>query len=319
MTRDPDRRSPGSVAAMRPAPARAGTARATAIPRAAAAPVMGTGIVSVALELDGAHAASDVLFAVAIALALVLGAQLALAARRDARRVAREAASPAGLTFVAALCVLGARLRQAGDHGLATALLVAAAVVWGPVLLAVLRRRPRPAGGDGFLIAVATQAIAVLCAALGAHALALAAFVAGLGLYVWAAMSFDPAEVRTGRGDQWIAGGALAIAALAAATIAIGSAAARPGDAIDTVAFVLWLLAMAWLPVLLAGEVLPPRAGAGPKRWSTVFPVGMYAAMSHAVGHATGRAAIVTFARGWTWVAVAVWAVVAVTSLRRPA
>jgi hypothetical protein len=41
--------------------------------------------------------------------------------------------------------------------------------------------------------------------------------------------------------------------------------------------------------------------------------------MSHAAGHATGRAGIVTFARGWTWVAVAVWAVVAATSLRRPA
>jgi hypothetical protein len=45
----------------------------------------------------------------------------------------------------------------------------------------------------------------------------------------------------------------------------------------------------------------------------------MYAAMSHAVGHEAGRPWIVTFARGWTWVAVAVWAVVAATSLRRPA
>jgi hypothetical protein len=67
---------------------------------------------------------------------------------------------------------------------------------------------------------------------------------------------------------------------------------------------------MAWLPVLVAGEALPPRRGFDARRWSTVFPVGMYAAMSHAVG-------ISGFARAWTWVAVAVWAVVALASVDR--
>jgi len=305
--------------ASRTGPVRASTAGARAIPGVAAAPVMGTGIVSVALELDGAHAASDALLAVALALALVLAAQVAIALRADRERVAREIATPAGLTIVAALCVLGTRLRQAGRPGVATVLVVAAVAIWGPVLVAVLRRWRRPVRGDGFLISVATQAIAVLCAALGAGAPALAALVAGLALYAWAAAGFDRAEIRSGRGDQWIAGGALAIAALAAATTATAFGAAPPGDALDTAAFVLWLLAMAWLPVLIAGEVVRPRAGAGSRRWSTVFPVGMYAAMSHAVGHEAGRPWIVTFARGWTWVAVAVWAVVAATSLRRPA
>jgi hypothetical protein len=42
----------------------------------------------------------------------------------------------------------------------------------------------------------------------------------------------------------------------------------------------------------------------------------MYAAMSYAVGRAEGRPAIVTFARDWTWVALAVWALVAAASLR---
>jgi tellurite resistance protein TehA-like permease len=298
---------------------RAPTAAATAIPAVAAAPVMGTGIVSVALELDGARAASDALLAVALALALVLAAQVALALHADRARVVGELASPAGLTIVAALCVLGTRLRQAGHPGVATVLLVAAVAVCGPVLVAVLRRWRRPVGGDGFLISVATQAIAVLCAALGAGVPALAALVTGLALYGWAAAAFDRAEIWSGRGDQWIAGGALAIAALAAATSATAFGAEPPGAALDTAAFVLWLLAMAWLPALIAGEAVRPRAGAGPRRWSTVFPVGMYAAMSHAVGHEAGRPWIVTFARGWTWVAVAVWAVVAATSLRRAA
>jgi tellurite resistance protein TehA-like permease len=76
---------------------------------------------------------------------------------------------------------------------------------------------------------------------------------------------------------------------------------------------------MAWLPALVVGELLRPRAGFDARRWSTVFPVGMYAAMSHVVGHAAARPAIVAFARAWTWAAVAVWAIVALASARRAA
>ena len=83
--------------ATRTAAVRAPTAGATAIPAVAAAPVMGTGIVCVALELDGARAVSDALLAVALALALVLAAQVAIALRTDRARVAREIATPAGL------------------------------------------------------------------------------------------------------------------------------------------------------------------------------------------------------------------------------
>ena len=288
---------------------------AGAIPPGAAAPVMGTGIVSVALARDGARAASDALLVVAIALALWLAARVAAAARADPARVAREAATFAGLTFVAALCVIGTRLTQSGARPAGTALLVAAVALWAPLLVGVLRRRPGRARGDAFLVSVATQAIAVLCAALGASGPAVVAFLAGLVLYGWAVAAFDLREIRSGRGDQWIAGGALAIAALAAATAA---AHVRGGhSALDTAAFGLWLVALVWLPVLLVGEALRPRTGSAVRRWSTVFPVGMYAAMSFAVGDETARPWIVTFARGWTWVAVAVWAVVAAASLRR--
>jgi voltage-gated anion channel len=288
---------------------------AGAIPPGAAAPVMGTGIVSVALERDGAHTASDVLLVVAIALALWLAARAAAAARSDPAGVWREAASFGGLTFVAALCVLGTRLTPAGGRAAGAVLLAAAVAIWAPVLVAVLRRRPRRARGDAFLVSVSTQAIAVLCAMFGAVGPAVVAFAAGLVLYAWALAVFDLDEIRSGGGDQWIAGGALAIAALAAATTA---AHARAGHgALDAAAFGLWLAALAWLPGLLAGEALRPRAGSAVRRWSTVFPVGMYAAMSFAAGDETGRPWMVTFARGWTWVAVAVWAVVAAASLRR--
>jgi hypothetical protein len=293
----------------------------TALPRAAAAPVMGTGIVAVAFAGAGRAALADVLLAVALALAAALVALLVARAVRDRAGLADAARTPASLTAVAAACVLGSRLTQVGLPGAGLALLALGVAAWAPLLWLVLRAWRAPAGGDGFLVAVATQAVAALAAALAlplrAGGLAVAALVplaAGLVLYAFAAASFDLAEVRRGRGDQWVAGGALAISALAAGDVdaglrATGAAAGLAGP-LRTVALVLWLLAMAWLPVLVAGELRAPRTGFDARRWSTVFPVGMYAAMSHAVG-------ISGFARAWTWVAVAVWAVVALASADR--
>jgi tellurite resistance protein TehA-like permease len=111
----------------------------------------------------------------------------------------------------------------------------------------------------------------------------------------------------------------LAIAALAAgdADAALRTIGAAEGlvAPVRSVALVLWVLAMAWLPVLVAGELRAPRTGFDARRWSTVFPVGMYAAMSFAVGQAAARPAVLAFARAWVWVAGAVWALVAAGSV----
>jgi hypothetical protein len=266
---------------------------------AAAAPVMATGIVAEALALDGHDGLSAVVLAVTIAIAVALLGVLAAALRADPRAVARGARTPPSLTVVAALGVVGTRLTQVGARAAGVALLALAVAVWAPLLVFILRAWRRPAPGGAFLVSVATQAIAVLCAALGARGPAVALLVAGLGLYVVALASFDLRDIARGRGDQWIAGGALAIAALAAAAAHVP----RPAP------LALWALAIAWLPVLVAGEAIPPRCRFDARRWSTVFPVGMYAAMSHAVG-------VTAFARWWTWVAVAVWALVAAGSVR---
>ena len=66
---------------------------------------------------------------------------------------------------------------------------------------------------------------------------------------------------------------------------------------------------MVWLPALLAAELLRPRLRYDVRRWSTVFPVGMYAACSFVVGDVAHAAAISDFARVWVWVGVAVWVV----------
>jgi tellurite resistance protein TehA-like permease len=126
---------------------------------------------------------------------------------------------------------------------------------------------------------------------------------------------FDFRQVLVGRGDHWVAGGALAISALAAGRITLSArslgALGELTGALESVPVALWIAAIAWLPVLVVAEAIRPRLGYDVRRWATVFPVGMYAACSFVVGSAAGVAAITDFARLWIWVAVAVWAVVA--------
>jgi hypothetical protein len=74
---------------------------------------------------------------------------------------------------------------------------------------------------------------------------------------------------------------------------------------------------MLWLPLLLLAEALRPWLRDDVRRWSTVFPVGMYAACSFVVGIAAHAGAITTFARVWVWVALIVWVAVFVVMLRR--
>jgi tellurite resistance protein TehA-like permease len=124
---------------------------------------------------------------------------------------------------------------------------------------------------------------------------------------------FDWRQLGVGRGDQWITGGALAISALAAAKLAGGAKALAilgHGSTLKEVAIVLWVLTILWLPVLALAEVLRPRLYYDVGRWSTVFPVGMYAACSFAVGMVAAASGITSFARVWVWVALAVWAIV---------
>ncbi|MGH2930204.1 MAG: hypothetical protein ACRDL8_18515, partial [Solirubrobacteraceae bacterium] len=109
----------------------------------------------------------------------------------------------------------------------------------------------------------------------------------------------------------WVTGGALAITTVVSGRI--GLAAHRTGTLwgghgpLEVGALVLWCVTMVWLPALLAAELLHPRLRYSVRRWSTVFPVGMYAACSFFVGRLTGTPGIVDFAQVWVWVALAVW------------
>lgn len=171
------------------------------------------------------------------------------------------------------------------------------------------------------------ESLALLAAAmaLAEHAgwlliVSLAPFVLGLGFYLFVLSRFEVGQLATGHGDHWVIGGALAISTVTAGRIALAGgqlwSSSGAVSAFKDIALVLWVLALLWLPVLLFAEAGWPRGRYSVRRWSTVFPVGMYAACSFVVGTGDSAQAITNFARVWVWVALAVWALVA-TGLAR--
>ena len=292
-----------------------------AIAPASGAVVMGTGIVSIALSLDGQETISRVLLVLAAVFWVGLGVLLPARATRDRKRFLTDVRSPAALTSVAGSAVLGTRLTVLGWDWAGAALLVIATVLWFALLVPVLSNWRTPTVGASLVLTVSTESLAVLAATLAAreHAhwllvIALAPFGLGLVFYVFVIARFDLSQLVVGRGDHWITGGALAISTLAAARITTGAKAfgmlGGGGGTPRGLALALWMLTMLWLPVLLLAEALRPRLRYDVRRWSTVFPVGMYAACSFAVGQAARASAITSFARVWVWVALAVWAAV---------
>ncbi|MCX5439128.1 tellurite resistance/C4-dicarboxylate transporter family protein [Streptomyces sp. NBC_00063] len=285
------------------------------LPPAAGAAVMATGIISVGLNLTGHSVLSGIFLALAAALWIVLAADFASRLVREHDRWRSEADTPPALTAVAATTVLGTRISMFGWQTLAEALLALAALVWPVLLVNVVRHwKPRMPGGV-FLGCVATQGLVVLAAtlasAVGAHWLAytgMVLFWGGVVLYCLALLHFDLGEVAHGAGDQWVAGGALAISALAASKlVATGLWNEDDTDVLRTMSFLLFALDAAWYVVLALAEVRWPRPRYDVRRWSTVFPLGMTAAAALSVG----AAADVPWLRGpgqvLVWIAVAVW------------
>lgn len=313
------------------------TARATgvrldrvldSIPPAAGAEVMGTGIVSIALTLDGYETLSRILLVIAAVMWVTLAVLVPLRARRDPERFRAEIRTPPALTSVAGTNVLGTRLALLGWTWAGIAALVIAGVIWALLIGPVLQHWKTPTVGASLILTVSTESLAVLAATLAVVesaawllVAAVAPFVLGLCFYVLVISRFDMRQVGRGRGDHWITGGALAISTLAAGKLLGGAKALAilggGGGVLKAVALVLWVVTMLWLPVLLLAELLSPRLSYDVRRWSTVFPFGMYAACSFVVGAAADADAITSFARVWVWVALTVWAVVFVALIRR--
>ena len=295
---------------------------------AAGAVVMGTSIVSTGLSLDRHETFSQALLALAAGGWIVLAGTLAFRAGRQPQRVRLEARSPAALAAVAATAVLGARLALLGWRWAGIATLAIAIGLWLILLTPILRNWATPTVGASLMLAVSTESLGVLAAALSTRERAnwllygaYGPFLLGLAAYGFALARFDVRQLLTGRGDQWITGGALAISALASGQVTLAAHNLHQmlglWGALKAASIVLWVLAIAWLPVLAAAEAVRPRLDYDLRRWSTVFPVGMYAACSFAVGAVARSRPITDFAKIWVWVSVALWLVVSAAMLGR--
>ncbi len=298
------------------------------VPPGGGAVVMGVGIVSIDLHLAGAEALSRVLLGIAAAAWVLLGLLLTARLVGDRPRFAAEARLPASLTGVAGTAVLGTRLALLGWSGAGLVLLAVAGLLWPALLGGVLRHWVTPTVGVSFMATVSTESLAVLLAVLSlatrtgwAVVLAVVLLAMGTGIYATVVARFDLHQLVRGRGDHWVAGGALAICALACGTVTL---AARDlhllggGAALRGATAALWVAAVAWLPLLVATELVSRRVLYDTRRWATVFPVGMYAACSFVAGSAIGWRGLIDFARVWSWVALAVSAVVLLAMLWQP-
>jgi hypothetical protein len=256
---------------------------------------MGTGIVSLDLYDAGLAAPSTLLLAVAAAIDLALLAGGGLFGQ---------------VAGVPAVAVVGSGLAARG--ALVWPFLAAAGLLWAWWLPRL--RRPERVTGSDLLPVVATQSVVILAAdAGGLAAPAIALLCAGALGYGLLVARLERGQLAHGPGDQWVAGGAAAITALACATLARDDA----GQGLRAAAVAAWIAAMLWLPFLVAGELRHPRLGALGRRWATVFPLGMYAAMSFAVARVADLPAVHAFALAWTAVATVVWAVVAAAAVTR--
>ncbi|MDQ0992572.1 hypothetical protein [Streptomyces sp. V3I7] len=300
-------------------------------PPVAGAAVMATGIVSVGLHLTGHEVLSEVVLVVACIAWLVLAAglamDLAVGPARERGRWATGARTADALTSATATTVLGTRFSALSWHALAEALLALAAALWAVLLILVVRQRvvrqraeDRPTSGEVFLPCVATEGVALLCATLaGAEATAwlahtgLVLFWLGLALYALALGRFDARQLVEGAGDHWIAGGALALAALTGAKL-IAADSPRlylwnddDSDVLRSSTIALIALALASYVVLLGAELLRPRLRYDVRRWATVYPMGLTAAATLVVAAAVGVPWLTGTGQVLVWVAVAVW------------
>ncbi|MCX4857640.1 tellurite resistance/C4-dicarboxylate transporter family protein [Streptomyces canus] len=294
-------------------------------PPAAGAAVMATAIVSVGLDLTGHETLSRIALVIGCVAWLGLAADVAVRLLRERARWFADAGTPGALTAVAATTVLGTRFSALGRHTLAEALLALSALLWPVLIGLVVKHGKRRMPGGVFLGCVATQGLAVLAATLAAaesaawlaHT-ALVLFWLGLVLYGLALFRFDLRQVLEGPGDQWIAGGALAMSALAGSQL-IAADSARlhlwnddDRGVLRAVTVALLMLDLAWYAVLLVAEFVRPRPRYDVRRWATVFPMGVTAVAMLSVSATMDVPWLETPGEVLLWISVAAWAAVAV-------
>lgn len=317
--------------------------------------VMATGIVSIGTDLLGYPTLSRVVFAVTIGAFVVLVLCYAARAIWFGPWVRKSLGDPttamAYFTIVAGADVLAVRLTMAGHPLVALGLGAAGAVLW--VILtyglpwSIVAAAHRPVlgelNGTWLVWVVATQSLAITAAIVTPHAPSawlraglpvIAACLWGVGVMLYLILivliflrllliEVTPAEMGPA---YWIVMGATAISVRAAAGILTLHTTASAVLVADLRPFliglsvVLWAFGTWWIPLLVLFGiwryvVRGYSRAYEPRLWNVVFPLGMYAVASDALGHAAGLDFMVSVARVGVWVGVAAWATVLVLML----
>jgi tellurite resistance protein TehA-like permease len=314
--------------------------------------VMGTGIISVGLELEGYRVLSVLLLVLAIlayaVLVVLTLARMVLFARAIRDDFAEPRRAFGFFTFVAGTNVVGARLVMEGQYHATAWLLVVSGTFWlllGYVVpwTAVLGRSSRPvvaaANGTWFIWVVSSQSVAVAAASIepfvqvGRRPLAMLAVVAwSVGIFLYASAGIivalrmmlyelKPEDLTP---PYWVSMGACAITVLAGARI-VEMAEAPMVEAtrglVAGTSVVFWAFATWLIPVLIAAGWWRHGSHRIPLTyeatlWSIVFPLGMYAVAGIYLGRADHLPIVHAIGRVELWFAFAAWALSLTAMLR---
>lgn len=305
--------------------------------------VMGTGIISRAMRLEGAAVLSDALLAAGLAAFVVMSGAYVLRLVLFRPEFAADARDPRRafgfFTFGAAAGVLAAPLAASGDVAPAAVLLALAVAGWllpsyaVPMLVSGEKElRPPLAGANGtwFVWVVGAQSVAVAAAAFPAPvpdalaALGICCWVTGVVLYLVVSVLVVTARLEfalrptDSTAPYWVFMGATAISVLAGSEIL-----RLPDDplaqavhaVVSGLSVMMWAFGTWLVPLLVALWVWRHLLCRVPLRyesalWAVVFPVGMYGAASRELGAVLHVSWLVTLGRYEAWPALAAWAAV---------
>ena len=313
------------------------------------APVMATGIVSLACSLLGLPAGAIALFGVNLVCYPLLWLLLILRIARHGDRVRADlqhhGRAVGFFTIVAATCVLGSQCLLVG-HSTAAALVLwcLGIALWAllvyPVLAILIVKSDKPSlqegiGGGWLVSVVAVQSVSVLGAQLAPELgnsapmvllFSLAMWLGSSALYLWITAlifyryAFFAMPAQDLAPAYWINMGAAAISTLAGTLLV---AAAPHSPVIEQLlpfvrgcTLLWWATATWWIPmlVILGGwrhgiRGYPLRYD--PLYWSAVFPLGMYTVCTARLSHAIEAPYLIAIAEVFVWIALAAWCMVA--------
>lgn len=310
--------------------------------------VMATGIVSLAAEGLAHPLIAKALFAVNLAAYATLCALTLIRAVVFPRRMIADLSDhrigPGFFTWVAGSCLIGAQFLLIGRNGVVAAAFLAVGVaLWAmltyAIFAALIVRRDKPPLANGlsnlWLVAVvATQSVAVLATLVardcpepsraGLDFFALAMWLWGVTFYIliialifyrYTYEAFAPSDLDPA---SWITMGAMAISALAGASLTQQAAAApflvRLSPFLEGLTLMCWATGTWWIPLLLAlwgwrlsVDKAPPRYD--PSVWAAVFPLGMYCEATRQMAAAFDLGFLNVLSRPTFIVALITWAI----------